>query len=108
MMDLSHLVVSIDSHRNGEMVIIRPRIDNPTPLTLQYRLTVQKRSASGQSSSSQQGDFQTGTAMASVSVNLPADATCQVNLQVLQQNTVIREIESACDGTAAEGPKSGS
>lgn len=102
MMDLSHLVVSIDSQRNGEIVIIRPRIDNPTPLTLQYRMTVQKHSPSGQSSSNQQGDFETGTTMASVSVNLPADATCQVHLQVLEQNTVIKEIDSACDGSSAE------
>ena len=102
MMDLSQLVVSIDSQRNGETVIMRPHIENPTPLTLQYRLTVQQRSAGGQSSVNQQGDIQSGTSSSSVSLSLPAGATCQVFLQVLEQNTVVKEIEQPCEGGAVE------
>lgn len=104
MMDFSQLVVSIDSQRDGEIVIIRPHIDNPTPLTLQYRLTVLKHSAGGQSKASQQGDIQTGTSLSSVSVSLPPGGTCQVQLQVLAQNTLIREIERSCADTFVERP----
>jgi hypothetical protein len=102
MMDLSQLAVSIDTQRNDGIVMIRPHIDNPTPLTLQYRLTVRQHSAGGDSSINQQGDIQTGIPSASVRLSLPAGATCQVHLEVFQQNALLKEIENSCEGTSVE------
>jgi hypothetical protein len=102
MMDVSQLAVSIDTQRNGAIMMIRPHIDNPTPLTLQYRLTVRQRSAGGNSSINQQGDIQTGISSASVRLSLPAGATCQIHLEVFQQNALLREVEGSCEGPSAE------
>lgn len=97
-MDFSQLAVSIDTQRHGAMVVIRPHIDNPFPLTLQYRMTVSQSSAHGTSSINQQGEVQSGVAGNSVSLNLPADGTCQVHLQVFQQDTLLKEVDGSCKG----------
>ena len=81
MMDVSQLAVSVDTQRHGAMVVIRPHIENPVPLTLQYRMTVSQKS---------------------VSLNLPAGGTCQVHLQVFQQDTLVKEVDSACGGADSQ------
>lgn len=101
-MDFSQLTVSIDAQRNGAMVIIRPRIENPAPLTLQYHMTVRQSSANGTSSINQQGDVQTGVAANSVSLSIPTDGTCRVHLQVFEQARLLKEIDSACARPSAE------
>ena len=102
MMDVSQLAVSIDTQRHGAMVVIRPHIENPVPLTLQYRMTVSQKSVNGTSSINQQGDVQSGVLANSVSLNLPAGGTCQVHLQVFQENTLVKEVDSACEGAGSQ------
>ena len=96
MIDLSQLSVSIDAQHQGEAVLIRPRLENPTPLTLQYRLTVNQRSASGTSSVNQSGDLQSGDSASLISLSLPADATCQVHLEVFQNDRLVKSADSDC------------
>ena len=98
MMDFSQLAVSIDTQRNGGVVMIRPHIENPTPLTLQYRMTVSQSSAAGNSTINQQGDIQNGTPSSSVRLSLPAGATCQVRLEIFQNETLVKEVVDACEG----------
>jgi hypothetical protein len=98
MMDFSQLAVSIDSQRSGAMVIIRPHIENPVPLTLQYRMTVRQSSVHGTSSINQQGEVQSAIAANSVSINLPTDGQCRVHLQLFHENALIKEIDSDCTG----------
>ncbi|MDB6048708.1 MAG: hypothetical protein JWR17_1454 [Pseudomonas sp.] len=97
-MDFSQLAVSIDTQRNGAIVMIRPHMENPTPLTLQYRLTVRQSGAGGNSFINQQGDIQSGAPSSSVRLSLPAGATCQVHLEVLQEKTLIKQVEGSCEG----------
>ena len=101
MMDFSQLAVTIDAQRHGAVVVIRPHIENPVPLTLQYRMTVQQSSANGTSSINQQGDVQSGVPANTVTLNMPADATCNVHLQVYRDNYLIKEVDSACSDSAA-------
>lgn len=102
MMDFSQLAVTIDSQRNGAMVMIRPHIENPVPLTLQYRMTVSQRSVHGTSSINQQGDVRSGVPANSVSISLPSGAKCQVHLELFQQNALVKEIDSDCSGASGE------
>ncbi|KFE57035.1 curli-like amyloid fiber formation chaperone CsgH [Pseudomonas syringae] len=96
MIDLSQLIVSIDAQRQGEVVLIRPQLQNPTPLTLQYRMTVSQRSASGTSSVNQSGDLQSGNNGSLISLSMPADATCQVRLEVFQDDRLVKTADSDC------------
>lgn len=97
MMDLSQLAVSIDTLRDGEMVIIRPYLEHPAPLTLRYQLDVQQQHVGGQSSINQQGELRAGGLSGSVRLSLPAGASCLVRLQVLQQGRVVLEKKQACE-----------
>jgi len=96
MIDISQLSVSIDAQRQGEAVLIRPRLQNPTPLTLQYRMTVSQRSANGTSSVNQSGDLQTGNTGSLISLSMPVDATCQVHLEVFQGDQLVKTADSDC------------
>ena len=100
-MDLTQLVVTVDAQRSGSTVVIRPRLENPAPLTLQYRMTVRQNSAQGTSAINQQGDLQSGVAANSVSLNLPPEATCQVHLEVFDQSSLIKSVDSDCSETPA-------
>lgn len=101
MMDFTQLVVTVDAQRSGSAVVIRPHLENPAPLTLQYRMTVRQDSAQGTSAINQQGDLQNGVAANSVSLNLPAEATCQVHLEVFDRTTLIKAVDSDCGETPA-------
>lgn len=98
MMDFSQLAVSIDTQRNDGIVLIRPRMENPTPLTLQYRMTVTQHSVGGDSTINQKGEIQSGAPSSSVRLSLPAGATCQVHLEVFQQDRLVKAIEGSCEG----------
>lgn len=97
MIDISQLVVSIDTQRNGEAVLIRPQLQSPTPLTLQYRLSVRQTSSNGTLSSSQSGDLQSGVASSFVQISLPSGATCQIRLEVLQDNQLLKQLDRDCE-----------
>ena len=100
MMDFSQLAVSIDAHRNGEMVLIRPQLDNPLPLTLQYKLSVRQRGANGESNISQRGEVQSGVASGTtISMTVPAGADCVVHLEVFKDDVLVKAVERSCDGT---------
>ena len=101
MMDFTQLVVTVDAQRTGSTVVIRPHLENPAPMTLQYRMTVRQISAQGTSAINQQGDLQNGVAANSVSLNLPAEATCEVHLEVFDRITLIKEVDSDCGETPA-------
>lgn len=96
MIDVSELVVSIDTQRHGETVLIQPQLESPTPLTLQYRLTIRQSSARGTSSINQSGDLQSGRSSSVVSMSLPSGATCEVHLDVLHDNQVLKQVDSSC------------
>lgn len=99
MMDFSQLAVTIDAQRNGEMVMIRPQIDNPVPLTLQYKLSVRQNSGGGESNISQRGDVQSGVVSGTtVSLTVPQGASCLVHLEVFQGETLVRSVDRDCDG----------
>lgn len=102
MMDVSQLAVSIDMQRLGGVVIIRPHIENPTPLTLHYRMAVQQSSASGNAGMSQEGEVQSGVSGNSVSLNMPAGATCQVHLEIFQNDTLLKAIDGSCSDAVAK------
>lgn len=97
MIDISQLVVSIDTQRNAEAVLISPLLQSPAPLTLQYRLSVRQTSINGTSSISQSGDLHSGVASSVVQISLPSGATCQIHLQVLQDNQVLKQLERDCE-----------
>ena len=101
MMDFTQLVVTVNAQRTGSTVVIRPHLENPAPLTLYYRMTVRQISAQGTSAINQQGDLQNGIAANSVSLNLPAEATCQVHLEIFDRTTLIRGVDSDCGETPA-------
>lgn len=98
MIDFSQLAVSIDTHREGAAVLIRPHIENPVPLTLHYRLSVSQRSAAGTSNINQQGDIATGASFSTVRLSLPSGATCVVRLEVLQDDVTVKAVEQRCEG----------
>ncbi len=97
MIDISQLSLSIDAQRHGEAVLIRPQLQSPTPLTLQYRMTVRQSSASGTSSINQSGDLQSGAAGSLVTLSMPSGASCQVHLQVFQDDKLLKEADSDCE-----------
>lgn len=99
MMDFSQLAVTIDTWHTAGTVVIRPHIENPFPLTLQYRMTVMQSSAQGTSSINQQGDVQTGVLANTVTLSLAADASCQVRLQVLEGDVLLKQVEAPCNRT---------
>jgi hypothetical protein len=68
----------------------------PAALTLQYRMTVRQSSAQGTSAIDQQGDLQSGVLANSVSLTLAADATCRVHLEVFDQTTLLKAVDSDC------------
>lgn len=96
MIDISHLVISIDTQRDDAAVIIRPHFENPTPLSLRYQMTVHQQGTAGTSSISQQGDFQLGQAPASVRLSLPPGTACLAHLEVFQQGLLIKKVEKDC------------
>jgi hypothetical protein len=102
MMDVSQLAVSIDMQRTGAIVMIRPHIENPTPVSLQYRMVVQQSSASGNSGIHQEGEVHSGVLGNSVSLSMPSGATCQVHLEVFQNDTLLKAIDGSCGGTSKE------
>lgn len=102
MIDFSQLAVSIDAERNGAIVMIRPHIENPQPLTLQYRLSVRQSSAGGESNINQQGDIQTGASANTISLNVPTGARCQVHLEIYQDAALVKAVDRACEDPAAQ------
>lgn len=96
MMDFTQLVVTVDAQRSGSTMVIRPHLENPAPLTLQYRMTVRQISAQGTSAIDQQGELQNGVAANSVSLTLPDEATCQVHLEVFDRATLIKAVDTDC------------
>ncbi len=102
MMDVSQLAVSIDIQRTDGIVMIRPHIENPTPVSLHYRMAVQQNSASGNAGIHQQGEVHSGVLGNSVSLSMPSGATCQVHLEVFENDTLLKAIDGSCGGTATE------
>lgn len=96
MIDFSQLAVFIDAQRDGAAVIISPHIENPTPLTLRYRMTVSQRGAGGTSNVSQQGDIETGAVPSSVRLSLHPGADCVVHLEVLQGDVMVKALDQRC------------
>ncbi|NBB10238.1 curli-like amyloid fiber formation chaperone CsgH [Pseudomonas sp. SLFW] len=101
MIDLSQLVVAIDTHREGAAVLIRPHIENPTPLTLRYRMAISQRSAAGTSSISQQGDIQTGASTSLVRLSIPPEAACNIHLELFQDGVLVKSLDKNCDETTS-------
>ncbi|WP_213878961.1 curli-like amyloid fiber formation chaperone CsgH [Pseudomonas sp. dw_358] len=96
MIDISQLVISLGMQRHGDMVLIRPQLQNPTPMSLRYRLAVRQQSAAGTSSIGQQGELRTGQDPVLVRLSVPAGARCTVHLEVFEQDLLIRTIDEAC------------
>nr|WP_224789748.1 hypothetical protein [Pseudomonas fluorescens] len=95
-MDYSQLAVAIDTEYRDTAVLIRPRIDNPVPLTLGYRLTISQTMGGNTSRINQQGELHTGEASSSVRLSLPGGGTCLVHLEVFEQDTLIKTVERDC------------
>ncbi|WP_219859003.1 curli-like amyloid fiber formation chaperone CsgH [Pseudomonas entomophila] len=95
-MDYSHLTVSIDTERSDNAVLIRPRIDNPVPLTLGYRMTIRQDRGGNTSSIDQQGQLQTGQASSSVRLGWVDGGSCSVHLEVFADQTLITAIDRDC------------
>lgn len=102
MIDVSHLAVSIDMQRQGGIVMIRPHIESPTPVSLQYRMAVQQSSPSGNAGIHQEGEVQSGVPANSVSLNMPQGATCLVHLEVFQNDTLLKAVDGECSGASAK------
>ncbi|MFF7709953.1 curli-like amyloid fiber formation chaperone CsgH [Pseudomonas sp. NPDC007930] len=98
MIDYSHLAVFIDSQRDGAAVIIRPRLANPQPLALRYRMTVTQQSSAGTSNIAQGGELRSDASAGSVRLSVPAGATCQVHLEVFDEDRLIKALEAPCEG----------
>ena len=96
MMDTSQPVVSIDTQRQGDTMLIRPHLRSSTPLTLRYRMTVRRSSTNGTSSINQSGDLQSDSAGSLISLTMPAGASCQVQLEVFQNDRLVQQVESDC------------
>lgn len=97
MIDFSQLALAIDAERVGSAVLIRPRIDNPTPLTLDYRLTVTQVSNGYNSRINQGGEITTGSVPSTVRITLQAGGSCQAHLEVFQAQTLIKSLDRNCD-----------
>ncbi|WP_268799459.1 curli-like amyloid fiber formation chaperone CsgH [Pseudomonas huanghezhanensis] len=102
MMDFSQLAVSIDMQRNGSVVMIRPHIENPTPLSLHYRMAIKQSSSSGHSGINQDGEVQSGAPGNSVTLSMPEGATCQVHLEVFQNDTLLKSVEGSCSDASVD------
>jgi hypothetical protein len=98
MIDYSQLAVSIDTQREGAVVVIRPHLENPTPLTLRYQLKVSKSGSGGTSEIVQGGDLQSGAAGSIVRLSLPAGAVCNVHLSVFDQEALVKAVDRQCEG----------
>lgn len=96
MVDYSQLAVAIDTEYRNTAVLIRPRIDNPVPLTLGYRLTISQTRDGNTSNIKQQGELQTGVASSSVQLGLPGNGTCLVHLEVFDTQTLVKSVDRAC------------
>jgi hypothetical protein len=96
MIDAAQAVISINTQRQGEVVVIRPQLHSPTPLTLQYRMTVRRNSANGTSSIDQSGTLQNDNTASLISLSMPAGASCQVHLEVYQNDRQVQQIDSDC------------
>ncbi|MCD5995615.1 hypothetical protein KDX38_18550 [Pseudomonas sp. CDFA 602] len=97
MIDVSQVVIAVDTQRVGESIIIRPMLQSPSALTLQYRMTVRQSSSNGTSSINQNGELHSGTDASVVQLSMPAGASCQVHLEVFQDDTLLKQVDSACD-----------
>ncbi|WNW14397.1 curli-like amyloid fiber formation chaperone CsgH (plasmid) [Pseudomonas sp. DTU_2021_1001937_2_SI_NGA_ILE_001] len=98
MIDLAQLVVSLDTQRVGDMLQIRPHLESPPALTLQYRLTVRQNGPAGTSSLSQSGELHSGeTSSALVQLSLPPGATCLAHLDLLQDGQLLKQLDGPCE-----------
>lgn len=97
MIDVSQLAVTIQTQRNGEAVLIRPHLQSPTPLTLQYSMTISQNSHAGTSSISQSGELQSDTPAGLVQLSMPSGARCMVHLEVFQYDRLIKAVDSTCE-----------
>ncbi|HKS12103.1 MAG TPA: curli-like amyloid fiber formation chaperone CsgH [Pseudomonas sp.] len=95
-MDYSQLAVAIDTEYRDTAVLIRPRIDNPVPVTLGYRLSIRQTMGGNTSQINQQGELHTGEASSSVRLSLPENGTCRVHLEVFEEDTLITSVERDC------------
>lgn len=100
MIDYSQLAVSIDTQRDGGIVVIRPQLENPTPLTLRYQMKVSQSSSGGTSEIVQGGELQSGIAGSIVRLSLPAGAVCNVQLSIFDQQALVKTMDTRCDGQA--------
>jgi hypothetical protein len=100
MIDYSQLAISIDTQRDGAVVMIRPHLENPTPLTLRYQLKVSQSGSGGTSEIVQGGELQSGAAGSRVRLSLPPGAVCNVRLSVFDQEALVRVADRECEGPA--------
>ncbi|WP_040259302.1 curli-like amyloid fiber formation chaperone CsgH [Pseudomonas massiliensis] len=100
MIDYSQLAVSIDTQRDGGIVVIRPHLENPTPLTLRYQLKVSQSSSGGTSEIVQGGELQSGSAGSIVHLSLPEGAVCKVHLSVFDQQALVKAVDRQCEDQA--------
>lgn len=98
MIDYSQLAVSIYTQREGGIVVIRPHLENPTPLTLRYQMKVSQSSAGGTSEISQAGELQSGASGSVVRFSLPEGAVCNVKLQVFDHQALVKSVDGRCEG----------
>jgi hypothetical protein len=98
MIDYSQLAVSIDTQRDGGIVVIRPHLENPTPLTLRYQMKVSKSSSGGTSEILQGGELQSGIEGSIVRLSLPEGAVCNVRLQVFDHQALVKAVDRQCEG----------
>jgi hypothetical protein len=100
MIDYSQLAVSIDTERDGGIVVIRPHLENPTPLTLRYQMKVSQSSSGGTSEIVQGGELQSGIAGSIVRLSLPPGAVCNVHLSIFDQQALVKAVGRQCEGQA--------
>lgn len=101
MIDFSQLVASIELQRQGNIVIIRPHIENPVPITFQYRLEITQHGPGGASNIHQQGNIRPDSTPASVRLVVSPEASCYSHLQVLYQDEIVKDISQLCEGGGA-------
>ncbi|GEM_PF-955599 len=95
-MDYSQLAVAIEAEHTDTAVLIRPRIDNPVPLTLRYRLTVSQVSGGNTSSINQQGQLRSGEVSSTVQLSLPEHGHCLARLEVFDEQALIKTVDRDC------------
>lgn len=100
MIDYSQLAVSIDTQRDGGVVVIRPHIENPAPLTLRYQMKVSQSSTAGTSEIFQGGELQSGVEGSVIRLSLPEGAVCRVQLSVFDQQALVKAVDRPCEGLA--------